>query len=158
MYMCLGLASSIRPSGRWLDVVSSNGFRSSLSFRFVDRVLWLLDLRLRWQWSCWWRSVSSPCPQLHCAVAVSPHFLRFDLTGECPGVRLSIQARTAQSHMEQSSTPNFGCVTLALLRILRHEFFVILFAMKSFGRAPWCVSSLLGTKCVILIYMRHQPS
>jgi len=39
MYMCLNLVSSIRPFGRWLDVISSNGLRSSSSFRFVDRVL-----------------------------------------------------------------------------------------------------------------------
>ena len=42
----------------------------------------------------------SPCLQSHCTVAVSPHFLRFYLTGDCPSVRLGIQARTAQSHME----------------------------------------------------------
>jgi len=30
--------------------------------------------------------------------------------------------------------------------------------MTSSLRAPWCVSSLLGTKLVILIYLRHQPS
>ena len=46
MYMCLSLISSIRPSGCWLDVVLSNGLRSSSSFRFGDRVLWLLILRV----------------------------------------------------------------------------------------------------------------
>ena len=44
MYMCWSLVSSIRPSGRWPDVVSSNGLRSSSSFRFGDRVMWLLIL------------------------------------------------------------------------------------------------------------------
>ena len=43
-----------------------------------------------------------------CSGAVSPHFLRFNLTGDCPGVRLSIQARTAQSHMERSAAPSCG--------------------------------------------------
>jgi len=46
MYMCLSLVSSIRLSGCWLDVISSNGLRSSSSFRFGDRVLWSLALRL----------------------------------------------------------------------------------------------------------------
>jgi len=56
----------------------------------------------------------SSFPQSHCAVAVSPHFLRFDLTGDCPGVRLSIQARTAQSHMERSATPSCGRAAFGL--------------------------------------------
>jgi len=38
------------------------------------------------------RNVSSICPQSHYAVAVSPHFLRCDLTGDCPGVRLTFVA------------------------------------------------------------------
>ena len=80
---------------------------------------------VRWQWSCWWRNVLSPCPQSHCAVAVNPHFLMFNLTGDCPSVRICIQARTAQSHMERSATHTSGRATLVLLRILRHEFFVI---------------------------------
>jgi len=58
----------------------------------------------------------SPCLQSHCAVAVSPHFLRFDLTGDCPGVRLSIQARTAQSHIKQSATPSDGRAELGLAK------------------------------------------
>jgi len=73
---------------------------------------------VRWQWSCWWRNISSPCPQSHCAVAVSPHFLevRFDRSHDCPGVRLSIQARTAQSHMERSATPSCGRASLGLAK------------------------------------------
>jgi len=71
---------------------------------------------VRWRWSCWWRNFSSPCLQSHCAVAVSPHFLRFGLTGDCPGVRLSIQAHTAQSHMERSATPSCGRAALGLAK------------------------------------------
>jgi len=55
-------------------------------------------------------NVSYPCPQSHLAVAARPHFLRFDWNGGCPGVRLSLQARTSQSHMEQSATPTCGCI------------------------------------------------
>jgi len=65
MHMYLSLVFSIRPSGRWLDVVSSNSLRNSSNFRFRDRVLWLLTLRVfamvecvkkvrtfRSQWAC----------------------------------------------------------------------------------------------------------
>ena len=45
-----------------------------------------------------------------------PHFLRFNLTGDCPGVRLSIQARTAQSHMERSAAPSCGRAALGLAK------------------------------------------
>jgi len=55
-------------------------------------------------------------PVSHCAVAVSPHFLRFDLTGDCPGVRLGIQARTAHSHMERSATPSCGRAAFGLAK------------------------------------------
>ena len=41
---------------------------------------------------------------------------RFDLTGDCPGLRLSIQARTAQSHMERSATPSCGHAALGLAK------------------------------------------
>jgi len=89
----------------------------SMSYLWIDMFTWfsitfatllcavcfMFQRWVRWQWSCRWRNVSSPCPQSHCAVAVSSHFLRFDLTGNCPGVRLSIQAWTAQSHMKQSA-------------------------------------------------------
>jgi len=47
---------------------------------------------------------------------VGPHFLRFDLTGDCPAVRLSIQARTAQSHMARSATPSCGRAALGLAK------------------------------------------
>jgi len=47
---------------------------------------------------------------------VSFHFLRFDLTGDCPSVRLSIQARTAQSHMEWSATPSCGRAAFGLAK------------------------------------------
>jgi len=57
-----------------------------------------------------------PCPQSHCAVAVSPYFLRFNLTRDCPGVRLSIQARTAQSHIERSATPSCGRAAFSLAK------------------------------------------
>jgi len=57
------------------------------------------------------------CPQSHFAVAMSPNFLRFDLTGDCPGVRLSIQARTAQSQMKRSATPNCGRAAFGLAKI-----------------------------------------
>jgi len=53
-------------------------------------------------------SAVAPCSG-HC-----PHFLRFDLTGDCPCVRLSIQARTAQSHMERSDTPSCGRAAFGL--------------------------------------------
>jgi len=69
---------------------------------------------VRWQWSYWWRNVLSPCPQSHCAMAASPHFLRFNLTRNCPGVRLSIQAHTAESHMERSTTPSCGRAAFGL--------------------------------------------
>ena len=48
------------------------------------------------------RNVSSLCPQSPFAETVSHHFLRFDLTRNCPGARLSIQpeARNAQSHKQ----------------------------------------------------------
>jgi len=39
MNMCMSLVSSIRLSGRGLDVASSNSLRSLLSFRFGDSVL-----------------------------------------------------------------------------------------------------------------------
>jgi len=51
-----------------------------------------------------------------CSGAVSPYFLRFDLTGDCPGVRLSIQARTDLSHMERSATPSCGRAALDLAK------------------------------------------
>jgi len=57
-----------------------------------------------------------PCPQSYCAVAVSLHFLRFDLTEDCPGVRLSIQARTVQSHMERSATRSCGRAAFCLAK------------------------------------------
>ena len=60
-----------------------------------------------------------------CSGAVSPHFLRFNLTGDCPGVRLSIQARTAQSHMERSATPRCGRAALGLAKNFQRESFVI---------------------------------
>jgi len=74
----------------------------------------------------------SPCPLSHFAVAVVLHVLRFHLTGDCPGMRLSNQAHTAQSHMERSATPTKDALHLALL----------------------------GVKCVIfkLTYLRLQPS
>jgi len=69
-----------------------------------------------WKWSCWWRNVSSPCLQSPFAVAVSPSFLRFDLTGDCSGMRLSIQGRTAQSHMERSAKPDCGRAAFGLAK------------------------------------------
>jgi len=159
------LVSSIGPSGCWLEVVSSNGSRSSSSFHFLDHVLWLLILG----WFAMvgyvkkWRPFSPTenvvsldwyvpsdfeipllrfCAQFvscfdnvsleggseaargeifrasHFAVAVSLHFLRFDLTSDWPCVRLSIHC-TAQSHMERSATPS------SRRRILRRELSVI---------------------------------
>ena len=49
------------------------------------------------------------------------------MTGDCPGVRLSIQARTAQSHMERSATPSCGRAALGLAKnvnMRRLKFFV----------------------------------
>jgi len=145
MYVCLSLVYSIRPSACWLDVLSSNGLRSSLSFRFGDSVLWLLDLGYV-HWQCvsrewgpfdlteyftsldWYVSPDFRLPWPRCCAQfvetnvrsrtvqwpVSFHFLRFDLTGGCPSMRLSIQARTAQSHMERSATPSCGRAAFGL--------------------------------------------
>ena len=108
---------------------------------------------MRCQWSCWWRKGLSQCPQSHFAVVVSFYFLRFDLTADCPGARLSIMVRTAQSHMKWSATPRCECAAFGLAKKFSAWLLRDLICHAIFSSC-----ALMHFWCVILAYLRRQFS
>ena len=111
------------------------------------------------QWNCWWSKVLSKCPQSHFAVVVSFHFSRFDLTADCPGARLSIVVRTAQSHMKRSATPRCGRAAFGLAKkfsawLLRDLICHAIFSSCALMHF-WCV---IWLTCVVNPVEKHHLS